>query len=112
MRYNKYSNKKTVIDGVKFDSKAEARRYTELKLLEKAKEIKNLELQPKFLLQDKYQKNGKTIRAIYYVADFKYLDIRTNKIVIEDTKGFKTREYLLKKKIFEYKYPELEIMEI
>lgn len=69
---SKYKNKKTQIDMYVFDSVAEARRYKELKLLERAGEISNLELQPRFLLQDSFKKNGKTYRKIEYIADFKY----------------------------------------
>lgn len=115
MRYlnkSKYKNIKVTIDGIKFDSTKEANRYVELKYLEKAGKIKDLVLQPKFLLQPSYKKNGKTIRKIEYVADFSYLDIKTNKIYIEDVKGMKTDVYKLKKKIFEYNYPELVIVEI
>lgn len=69
---SKYKNQKTQIDMYVFDSAAEARRYKELKLLERAGEISNLELQPRFLLQDSFKKNGKTYRKIEYIADFKY----------------------------------------
>ena len=62
MARNKYGARKTVIDGITFDSKREAIRYQELKLLERAGEIKDLELQPKYILQPKYCKNGKSIR--------------------------------------------------
>ncbi len=109
---NKYKNKKIVVDEIKFDSKLEARRYCELKLLERAKEIKDLRRQVKFELQPSYKKNNKVIKSINYVADFVYYDVRRGKTIIEDTKGFKTEIYKLKKKIFEYKYPELEIKEV
>jgi len=107
---SKYLSKKTIIDNIIFASKKEANRYLELKLLERAGKIKNLELQPVFELQPTFKKNGKTYRAIKYMADFKYNEI--NKIVIEDTKGFKNKVYLLKRKLFEYKYPNLTIIEI
>ena len=106
---NKYSNQKVVVDGITFDSKLESRKYIELKLLEKAGYIKDLELQVKFELQEKYMKRGKTVRAINYIADF---DIKKGKKIIVDTKGFRTDVYKLKKKIFEYKYPDLEIVEV
>lgn len=99
-RYSKFNAKKTVIDGIKFDSKREAERYCELKLLEKAKEIRNLELQPRFLLQDKFKdKQGKTHRKIEYVADFLYID-KDGKAIVEDVKGVMTDVYKLKKKLF------------
>lgn len=109
---NKYGNKKVVIDGIEFDSKLEGHRYCELKLLEKAKIIKDLQLQVSFELIPSYKKNNKTIRATKYIADFVYYDNEKKQKVIEDTKGIKTDVYKLKKKIFEYKYPELEIIEI
>ena len=61
---SKYKNKKTQIDMYVFDSTKEAKRYRELKLLEMAGEISNLELQPRFLLQESFRKNGKTYRKI------------------------------------------------
>lgn len=103
----KYQNKKIIVNGIKFDSKKEANRYYELLLLQKAKIITNLELQPKFLLQDGFKKNGKTYRRIEYIADFKYIE--NGKTIVEDVKGFKTEVFKLKHKLFEYKYPELEL---
>jgi hypothetical protein len=101
---NKYKNKKTVVNNITFDSKAEARRYIELKQQEKAGVIKDLELQPRFLLQSKYvNANGKKIQAIYYVADFSY--IYGMFYIIEDVKGVETAVFKLKRKLFEAKYP-------
>lgn len=98
--YSKYRAKKTEVDGIKFDSKREANRYCELKLLEKANEIRNLELQPRFLLQDKFKdKTGTTHRKIEYVADFMYVD-KDNKKIVEDVKGVLTDVYKIKKKMF------------
>lgn len=98
--YSKYRAKKTVVDGIKFDSKREAERYCELKLLEKAKEIRNLELQPRFLLQDKFKdRHGKTHRKNEYVADFMYIN-KDDKKIVEDVKGMMTDVYKLKKKLF------------
>ena len=105
--YNKYHNKKTKIDRFVFDSAKEGKRYRELALLEKAGEIKNLQLQPRFLLQESFRKNGKTFRKIEYVADFQYEE--NGKTIVEDVKGIKTDVFKLKLKLFEYKYPELEI---
>lgn len=102
---NKYRNQKVTIDGITFDSLKEGGRYRVLKLLAKAKEIKDLELQKKFELQPAYTNaNGKRIRAINYLADFYYYDNKLGCYVVEDVKGFRTKEYLLKKKMFEYKY--------
>ena len=103
MAYNKYKAKKTEIDGIKFDSKREMNRYCELKLLEKAKEISNLQLQPKFLLIDGFKYKGKKIQAMNYIADFQYIE-KDGTEVVEDVKGFKTKEYNIKKKLFLHKY--------
>jgi hypothetical protein len=110
--YNKYSNKKVILDDIKFDSKRERNRYMELKILEKSGLIKELELQKEFELQPSFKKNGKTYRKITYKADFYYFDNHLGKYIVEDVKGFKTDVYKLKKKMFEYKYPELELEEI
>ncbi len=98
MGYNKYKNKKTYIDGILFDSKAEANRYQELKLSEKAGLIDNLRLQPTYELQAKYKYNGKVISAIKYKADFEYM-VGSN-IIVEDVKGVETPVFKLKRKIF------------
>lgn len=102
MKQNKYSNKKVEIDGFKFDSKKEGNRYLELKLLLIAKKITDLYLQPSFILQDSFKLNGVTHRKITYVADFKYIE--NGKTIIEDSKGFATEVYKLKKKLFLFKY--------
>lgn len=109
---SKYRAIKTVVDGITFDSRKEGRRYRELRLLEKAGVIKDLSLQPRFLLQEAYSKNGRAVRKIEYIADFSYYDLEKDKFVVEDVKGLKTDVYKLKKKIFEFKYPDLEISEI
>ena len=107
---NKYRNKKVQIDMYVFDSIREGKRYKELALLEKANKIKNLQLQPRFLLQESFRKNGKTHRKIEYIADFMYEE--NGKTIVEDVKGKKTEVYKLKKKLFEYRYKDLEIKEI
>ena len=94
----KYWNKKTEW----FDSKKEKRRYDELLILEKAWKIKDLELQPRFLLLDKFSHNSETIRKLTYVADFRYK--KEGKIYVEDVKGYKTKVYKMKKKLFLQKY--------
>lgn len=104
---NKYRNKKVIVDEKEFDSKREGNRYKELKLLERAGEIKDLELQPRFLLQDSFKKNGRTFRKIEYVADFKYIE--NGKTIVEDVKGIQTDVFKLKHKIFEKKYPDLTL---
>lgn len=90
---NKYKAKKTVVDGITFDSKKESERYCELKLMEKAGLISDLELQPKFLLIPKQ----KGERAVYYIGDFLYQE--NGKTVVEDVKGFRTKDYIIKRKL-------------
>ena len=110
MRYNKYNNKKTEVDGYTFASIKEAMRYQELKLLEKAGRIFNLELQPKFELVPKTAKR----REVNYVADFGYIekDGDTLTIVVEDVKGYRTKEYIIKRNLFEYQNPDIDFREV
>lgn len=114
-KQNKYKNKKVSINGKVFDSKKEAKRYLDLIKLEQAGLIKNLETQKKFLLLDSFKKNGKTYKQISYYADFVYFDIYEKKTIVEDVKAskyFKTDVYRIKKKLFEFIYPNLTIREI
>lgn len=90
---SKYKAIKTVVDGIEFDSRKEARRYQELKLLERAGVIKDLALQPNFLVQESFEKNGKKYKPINYIADFCYWDCEKKQYVVEDVKGFKTDGY-------------------
>lgn len=110
MRYSKFHATKVKDGNLTFDSKREYNRYLELKLLERAGEIQDLTLQPEFELQPAFDKDGKHYRKITYRADFRYYDHGT--IVVEDVKGYKTDVYKLKKKLFEYKYPQYQIIEI
>lgn len=108
---SKYKNIKVMVDGIKFDSKAEARRYAELKLMEDTGHIKELKLQPKFELQPKYKNSkGQCIRAITYKADFSYIETHSEvgKLIVEDVKGVETKEFKLKKKMLEYKFPDID----
>lgn len=111
--YNKYRNTKVIYDGFKFDSKKELKRYQELKLLERAGEITKLQRQIKFILQPSYTNNlGKHIREISYIADYFYYDKKKEIYIVEDVKGIRTEVYKIKKKLFEYVYPNLTIKEI
>lgn len=97
----KYRNKKVTIDGITFDSKREAKRYTELKLLEKAGQIQGLELQKEYVLIPSQKINGKVAeRAVKYKADFVYTE--NDKTVVEDTKGMRTKDYIIKRKLMLY----------
>ena len=100
-RAPKYHNKKTVVDGITFDSKHEAERYKELRILQIAGEISELRLQVPYELIPLMKLNGKTFRSTKYVADFVYKDKNGNEIV-EDAKGMKTDVYKLKKKLMAY----------
>lgn len=117
----KYGNRKAVIDGITFDSKKEAQRYTELKLLEKAGKITGLQLQREFeLIPEQREKTdqiytqgpnkgrfkpGKLLeRKCSYVADFVYWDLENNCMVVEDAKGMRTKEYIIKRKLMLHIY--------
>ena len=112
-RYNKFNNTKIEIDGHKFDSKKEAERYIELKALEKNGIITDLQLQPKFILQEKYRYKGQAVREIDYFADFSYM--LDGEKVVEDVKSWitsKDKVYRLKKKLLLYKYQDIKFIEV
>lgn len=103
---SKYNSKKTVLDGQIFDSKKEANRYKELRLLEKAGEIKDLRTQVKFKLipAQRDEATGKVIeRECSYKADFVYYE-EDGETVVEDVKGYRTKEYIIKRKLMLYQY--------
>lgn len=100
---SKYHNRKTVVDNITFDSKAESLYYEQLKWLKQAKQIKDFKLQPSFILQDGFKKNGKTFRKIEYKADFEVIRLDGTTEII-DIKGAITKEFALKRKLFEWKY--------
>lgn len=104
MMRSKYHAKKVTIGGVKHDSKAEGRRWQELKLMERAGEISDLKRQVKFeLIPAQRDSTGKLLeRAVCYIADFEYIDRRTNCCVVEDVKGVRTKEYIIKRKLMLY----------
>lgn len=106
-RHSKYGNKKIVIDDHKFDSIKEANRYRQLKYMQLAGQIKDLILQPEYVLQEAFKDaSGKHNRAIKYVADFQYFDVKSNKTIIEDVKGMKTSVFSMKEKMFRNIYPD------
>lgn len=112
VKINKYHNKKIEYDGYKFDSIKEKNHYILLITLQELGLIKDLKLQVKFELQPSFKYNDKIIRAINYIADFMYYDNELNKSVVVDVKGFRTKEYMLKKKLFLYKYKDFIFKEI
>lgn len=117
---SKYKNIKTVVDGYTFDSGKEANRYIQLKLLQRAGEITDLVLQPKFwlsindrpiLLKSKGFPNG---RRATFKPDFQYMRGKDGKTVVEDVKSPATRTeaYVLRKGIFEVMYPDVVFLEV
>lgn len=99
--------RKVTIDNIVFSSQAEGRRYNELKLSQSLGEICKLELQKKFLLQEKFEYEGKKYREINYICDFFYYNKKLKAWIVEDVKGLVTKVYLLKKKMFLKKYGKL-----
>ena len=113
----KYGNRKVTFDGLEFDSMKEMNRYAELKMLERAKEIRNLQTQVKFTLipaqyetYERYGKKGKRLKdgerllekGCDYIADFVYQDATTGDLVVEDVKSVATRKkesYIIKRKL-------------
>ncbi|MBY6900217.1 DUF1064 domain-containing protein [Clostridium botulinum] len=108
MNRSKYGAKKITIDGYKFDSKDEGKYYEYLKKLKAQNKILNFELQPKYELQPSFKKYGKTHRAITYAPDFLIYHLDGTEELI-DVKGMSTQQGELRKKIFDYKYPELKL---
>lgn len=104
LKKHKYNAKKTEVEGIVFDSAKEAKRYKELQMLLKAGEIGLLELQVE------YELNVGGTHSLKYVADFVYI-LKTGEKIVEDAKGFKTKEYLKKKKLMK-KVLGIEIKEI
>jgi hypothetical protein len=110
---NKYNARRTVVDGIAFDSRRESERYAELRLLERAGEIEALELQPKYVLQPPFEYMGRKVRALVYVADFTYIEGGTR--IIEDVKGRETPDFRLKWKLLQYRYrddPSVELRKV
>ena len=106
----KYRNKKTVYEGITFDSKRECMRYQELLFLEKSGIIQQLELQKKFLLVPKI-KGVKGSRDKHYICDFFYKDVKLNKWIVEDVKGAYTANlplFKLKWQLMQHLYPWYE----
>jgi Fe2+ transport system protein B len=105
----KYRNVKTEVDGLKFDSKKEAKRWVELKQLLDAGRISNLMRQVMFQLVPQVVLDGRKQQPVKYVADFQYQ--LGNQIVVEDVKGFKTPEYRMKRKMMKA-FLNIEVQEI
>lgn len=106
---SKYNNKKVELDGREFDSEAESKYYELLKERQAAGEIQSIELQPAFVLQPGFKKNGKRFDAITYKADF-MIYLPNGDVEVIDVKGVETDTFNLKKKMFEYKFPHLSLV--
>lgn len=100
----KYGNKKTIVDGIEFDSKKEAARYGKLKLMVRAGKIRELRQQPSFTIR------VEGVVICTYNGDFSYIDSKENRLILEDVKGVKTQVYRLKKKLLKAVY-NIEILE-
>jgi len=100
VKRNKYRNIKTEVDGLRFDSMAEGRRYASLRLLERAGEISDLRRQVPFELLPsvKYEGSARATGPTKYLADFAYTD-KSGKQIIEDCKGMETDIFRLKRKM-------------
>lgn len=105
----KYRNKKTMLDGEVFDSRREAQRWAELCIMQKAGEITDLRRQVRFPLLPSQKGRTRWERPVYYIADFVYT--MDGAQIIEDAKGVKTRDYILKRKMMMY-FHGVEVKEV
>ncbi len=98
---NKFGARKISLGGMTFDSEREFQRWSELSLLQRGREITDLKRQVEFvLIPAQYDEAGKLIeRPVKYVADFVYIDKRTGEKIVEDAKGCKTKDYIIKRKL-------------
>ena len=137
MSYQKFGNKPTIVNGIKFQSRLEAERFQQLRLLEQAGEISGLMLQVEFQIlrgwtnpgiiseygmdedgdilyhtTETPTKAGERIKSRFYVADFVYFDTRTKMWVIEDTKGMETADFRLKWDYMRSQYPQYEFRKV
>lgn len=106
---SKYKNKKTIINGIEFDSKKEAKRYQELLIMQTNGKITDLKLQVPYILVPAFNLGKKRYRDMRYIADFVYKQDGVE--VVEDCKGYRTEIYKIKKKLMAYIY-QIEIKEI
>lgn len=112
---NKYRNKKVVYDGIEFDSQKEGNYYLKLKTMQDLGIIRELKVQPKFLLIDTIYYKNKVYPKTIYIADFQYIENDTNKIKVIDIKSkatAKDKVYRLKIKMLLNKYPDIDFEEV
>jgi len=106
---SKYGNVKVTFDGIVFDSKKERERFIDLRMLERAGKIENLELQPEYELIPK----SRTERAVKYRGDFRYIE--NGKVIVEDVKSTATakdKAYIIKRKLMKWRCPDVEFREV
>ena len=109
---NKFHAKKVTIDGIEFDSKRESQYYLLYKDMLERGEIKDLQLQPRFELIPSFTNwQGKKCRPCHYTADF-LLTYPDGRQKVVEVKGFRTRDYMLRRKLFEWQYREYEFEEV
>ena len=107
---SKYGNRKVVLDGMKFDSQKEARRWAQLKMFDRAGEITGLRRQVAFDLIPSQKGTIRSERPVKYVADFVYFD-RSGSMIVEDAKGVRTDVYIIKRKLMR-RVHGIEIVEV
>lgn len=103
-KYHVAPKEKRTCNGIPFDSRSEMRRYQELLLLEKAGKITKLSMQPRFLIFEGFERNGKHYQPIYYVGDFLYYDVEKKRMIVEDVKGVETDVFKIKQKLFAFRH--------
>lgn len=108
-KMSKYKNKKVVYKDMKFDSKKEYLRYLVLEDMQRKGEINGLQTQVPFILVPPFQLNGKKYKGTKYIADFVYK--KDGKVIVEDTKGYCTDVYKIKRKLMAYIH-KIEIKEV
>jgi len=106
----KYGNRRVTEDGYVFDSVAERNHYLGLKRLQLAGDIQQLQVHPRFILQEGFTYRGKRERAIVYEADFAYME--GGEHVVADVKGARTAVYAIKRKLLLARYPHIKFQEI
>lgn len=106
---NKFGSKKCIINDIKFDSMLEGRFFLHLLTMQQQNNISCIVTHPKYQLQKSFKKYDKTIRAIDYFADFE-VEFCDGTKVIYDTKGRETADFKIKRKMFDYKYPDLTLI--
>lgn len=110
-RNGKYNSYTVTINGISFQSIMESRFYLRLLEMKATGQVKDFELQVTYELQPKFKDKitGKTVRAITYIADFVVTDAN-NKVMVVDVKGKETDVFKIKKKLFRYKYPDINFL--